>query len=77
MLIIQLLTPPKELTCRKCDSTFENKFKLKEHMKANHMQRIKCKVCDDTFSQTYQLETHLKSHNVETFNCDTCEKTFH
>ena len=67
---------PKDYSCKKCESIFHTKSKLKAHIRINHTKELKCQVCDETFVEMHKLELHLKNHDVESFQCKACDKSF-
>ena len=62
-------TVPKDYSCKKCESIFHTKSKLRAHIRINHPKELKCQVCDETFVEMHKLELHLKNHDVESFQC--------
>ena len=69
----------EKVKCRKCESIFETKKMLLDHMKTTHFRDIKCKDCDTTFDEQWKFEKHLsKEHGKEkTFDCDQCDQSFY
>ena len=69
----------KEMTkCVQCDKSFDDKKKLKKHLRETHPRQIKCKSCDKVFSENCELEFHIKTDHVERpeYGCDLCGKKF-
>ena len=54
----------EKLQCRKCFKTFANKWSLKAHVKAIHLQgsQFVCSVCHKTFNYKCNLERHYSVH---------------
>ena len=66
------------LKCNKCDSSFESKKNLKEHIHKIHPTNIKCLSCEKTFQKNCELETHIKTSHKEMikYDCDKCDQKF-
>ena len=66
------------LKCKKCDSTFESKKNLKEHIYEIHPTNIKCLSCEKTFQKNCELETHIKTSHKEMkkYDCDKYDQKF-
>ena len=67
--------------CQKCDTVFENKLQILQHVKEKHpkMSTIfleaasACKKCSKKFRDNSTLNVHRRSDHL---NCDICEKNF-
>lgn len=62
---LKLLMDEQNLQCRDCYKKFANKWSLKAHVKAIHLQgkQFVCSVCSKTFNFKCNLERHYTVHN--------------
>ena len=61
----------RSFMCKDCKIMFNEKHKLKEHMKMNHPKIIHCKDCEQVFDEYWKLEKHSKDHtNTKKYYCD-------
>ena len=62
--------------CDKCDKSFKNQTKLKQHMKRVHM-RIVCELCGWKFYSKRKLKVHtFEEHELEATKCPVCPNEF-
>ena len=64
--------------CDFCEKSFDEKHKLKRHVRAAHTKTHACSQCSRTFSCPKDLKTHeVNVHEGKNlFECDTCGKGF-
>ena len=72
-------------TCHLCFKTFNDKGRLKNHVKLIHRKDnnndskiYKCDICDKVFSAIGILKGHYKTHDSKkkNYQCDECNKWF-
>jgi hypothetical protein len=60
---------PKKVECQLCDETFDQIWKLEQHMETRSAEKaFRCTICDKKFVLQWCLKKHLKGHtdkNVE------------
>ena len=74
---IQNMHQPLTVPCPFCDKMFRNKYKMKDHIKRNHvddsMKSFKCNICPKAFTNAASLETHVNAHNgLKPYSCPHC-----
>ena len=64
--------------CETCGKGFKKKFKLNNHVKIAHGERLfACKICDKRFQTKMILRTHMRVHTGEKpYKCKICGMTF-
>ena len=76
--------PPNDpFSCGHCESKFESKTTLKDHIIGAHSKTkpeksFQCAQCPRYFSKNYRLKNHiLTDHEGKRLHeCDSCEKAF-
>ena len=72
--------PLRREECNYCETSFESKIKLTNHIKKVHSQLKKevCNYCDVSFESKVKLGHHIKKiHSIEKpFKCEFCEKSY-
>ena len=57
---------PKEVNCNLCDETFDQIWKLEQHMETHSAEKaFECTICDKKFLLQWRLKKHLKGHTVK------------
>lgn len=63
--------------CTLCNEKFDNKRKLRQHLKQDHKQQHVCQYCNREFKQASHLREHVTAHTGEKlYCCNLCGKTF-
>lgn len=69
-----VLTQDGRLCCNKCDKSFKDLYKLRNH-KVIHVQgMLSCLYCPSQFSNYHSLKWHLEHPDGEFVECDLCGK---
>ena len=67
---------PAVFKCGICNSTYEEKHLLKEHISSIH-ETYKCNICEFTTGKQKLLKSHITSeHDGKNFKCQECFATF-
>jgi hypothetical protein len=54
---------PKKVECNLCDETFDQIWKLEQHMETHSAEKAyTCNICDKKFVLQWRLKKHLKGH---------------
>ena len=70
------IDPEVEFKCPSCSKSFNLEFKLKQHLRISHQDKVKCEKCDKLLS-SHGLKQHVQVHHtVATFECQDCGKIF-
>ncbi|XP_069113256.1 transcriptional repressor CTCF-like isoform X2 [Argopecten irradians] len=74
----KLHSSAKPLCCKKCGSTFPDRYTYKLHMKSHEGEKcFKCEQCDYAAQSIRHLESHILTHTGEKpFECKECGQTF-
>uniref|UniRef100_A0A182J9F9 C2H2-type domain-containing protein n=1 Tax=Anopheles atroparvus TaxID=41427 RepID=A0A182J9F9_ANOAO len=74
----KLHTAEKPIKCKRCDSTFEDRYSYKMHVKTHEGERcFKCEFCPYASISARHLESHLLLHtNQKPFKCADCSQCF-
>ncbi|XP_058125983.1 transcriptional repressor CTCFL-like [Anopheles ziemanni] len=74
----KLHTAEKPIKCKRCDSTFEDRYSYKMHVKTHEGERcFKCDFCPYASISARHLESHLLLHtNQKPFKCSECSQCF-
>ena len=78
-ILIDELTTNISNKCRKCNTWFNNKKELYNHIKLHHWNQYKCNQCQKQFVNELLLKTHInRYHNNNTiqWHCKQCKKAF-
>ena len=63
--------------CDKCGEHFEEKEKLRYHIKYKHTNKqFQCNLCSKTFNHNWLLKRHILSHSASSFKCKECSASF-
>ena len=68
----------EEISCEECDKIFTNNDKLKEHMRAEHLEKP-CDICGRVFQnlKNHQRYVHGKFETKSTnIQCESCGKVY-
>ena len=61
---------PKKLSCKECDETFNENWKLERHMTSHGRQKkLKCDTCEMTFHFKWRLNKHITGHQNQLKKC--------
>nr|XP_022920216.1 zinc finger protein 709-like isoform X11 [Onthophagus taurus] len=72
-----LLSSSKEFKCSVCNQGFEQRAKLKNHMRKHKPKNRCCDVCGSKFKTNQELNKHQRTHNSQkNIPCTLCEATF-
>ncbi|XP_060075338.1 transcriptional repressor CTCF-like isoform X2 [Ylistrum balloti] len=74
----KLHSSAKPLSCKKCGSTYPDRYTYKLHMKSHEGEKcFKCEQCDYAAQSIRHLESHILTHTGEKpFECKECGQTF-
>jgi KRAB domain-containing zinc finger protein len=72
---------PSRYDCKKCERTFELKWRFDAHKCVKKSERHFCNFCEKNFSQALTLKKHMKKIHadkikVDLFTCDFCDEKF-
>ena len=69
----------KQHDCPNCESSFSQRFDLKNHIAIVHDEKepFKCSKCNKQFAQKRSVKAHMKSaHEGKTHECSVCNSSF-
>ena len=69
----------KETECKSCQTYFEDKAKLDDHICSGNTEAFKCNPCGDkTFSHYQNLTRHVRvqHYGIKNLKCEKCDKAF-
>uniref|UniRef100_A0A182X533 C2H2-type domain-containing protein n=1 Tax=Anopheles quadriannulatus TaxID=34691 RepID=A0A182X533_ANOQN len=73
-----LHTADKPIKCKRCDSTFPDRYSYKMHAKTHEGEKCyRCEYCPYASISMRHLESHLLLHtDQKPYKCDQCAQTF-
>ncbi|XP_053672713.1 transcriptional repressor CTCFL-like [Anopheles nili] len=73
-----LHTADKPIKCKRCDSTFSDRYSYKMHAKTHEGEKCyRCEFCPYASISVRHLESHLLLHtDQKPYKCDLCTQTF-
>ena len=59
------LNHPKQIKCKFCEETFDETYKLEQHLKKHESKGFRCEHCEKMFHLEWRFNKHIKSHSVK------------
>ena len=74
----EIVKAKRTYTCDQCDTQFDRRLLLNEHMSEVHGVKYECNICQEVCKSNFSLNKHMINvHDIrKTYKCELCETEF-